>query len=176
MAAVIFMKRRQGNASMNHDLGAQDDADDLDNMRPSFEDNTSNQHRLSGDPTTFKMPAQNDVLKKGTLWKFAGKDDWKPMDVALTSDGVYLAKPGEELLREMIPLDEVVDVKKRNNVPESVSENSGIQDIPAQKQLASIKSFTKESNPELENRAQFIVQIRTAEFGYNRLLRFEPLP
>ena len=65
--------------------------------------------------------------------KYSAYSNWKSMEVALTSEGIYLARPGEDYFRETNPLDEVVEVKKSNSMPESASDNCSIQDIPIQR-------------------------------------------
>jgi hypothetical protein len=172
MAAVIFMKRRGNHGAMGHDVGGtHDDTDEFEAaIRPAsveadgaFENRNTNCN--PEDFTPSKMPPESDVIKKGLFLKYGGNDDWKPMEVVITAVGLYLAKPCEDLLREMIPLDEVLDVKKRNDVPESAApETAGMQDLTAKQSLSSLsKDFLTES----EKRSLYIIQIRTAELGYN---------
>jgi hypothetical protein len=64
------------------------------------------------------MPKEDKILKRDILKKFSNSNEWKPMQVVLTKIGLYLARPGEDLLRDLIPLYEITDVKRRKDIPD----------------------------------------------------------
>jgi hypothetical protein len=165
MAAVIFMKRRQGAPLVT----------DEDRVREGHEGNGTN---AEGDPkyveempswsgsfqhspgsVMARLPKSNEIIKKGFLSRFSSNNEWKRTQVILNTVGVYLARTGENMLRDMIPLDEITEVKKRTDIPESalsMTEITTSQDDPGAG--ASAESSMSDIHA---------IQIRTIENGYN---------
>jgi hypothetical protein len=110
---------------------------------------------ISPDFMMGKMPKADRVLKQGTLWKLTSKYSWKPMQAVLTTSGLFLARPGEDILRDLIPLYEVVDIRKRRDLPgEEGRKKNSIDDRLERKIIC-------------DNSDLHILQIRTMEDGYN---------
>ncbi len=85
-----------------------------DNDEPS----DPNQSDLSAAVILGSMPDPVAVLLRGTLLKLTVKFDWKPMHAELTGDALFLARTDEDrVLRDMIPLHEILEVRKRSDLP-----------------------------------------------------------
>ncbi len=82
------------------------------------------------------------------------------MRAALTITGLYLARESEDVLRDMIPLYEIVDVRKRRDMPgeDARLRHSNLGAAATENGAAVIAT---------EDGDLFIVQIRTVENGYN---------
>jgi hypothetical protein len=55
---------------------------------------------MSSEGLMGKLPKADRTLKKGILYKFSSTHQWKPMQVALTTAGLFMARPNEEQLRD----------------------------------------------------------------------------
>ena len=128
--------------------------------------------RLGADVLVGTMPAV--AFKDENLSRLTWKYEWKPMRVALTEDAIYLARQGEDILRDRIPLLEVVQVKRSNCVqgdePQKnyarITRKSQRQTHPAVKFGSSLKSVA--SDIQNKNRDELhIIQIHTVQGGYN---------
>jgi hypothetical protein len=115
------------------------------------------------------MPKSEKVLKKGVLDKLTTAYEWKPMQVSLTSAGIFLARVGEDLLRDLIPLFEIVDVRKRNIIPGETKEkpNSEVTVIGLQRGNSSRKMKISALMEDEDDVVLHIIEIRTVEDGYN---------
>ncbi len=91
------------------------------------------------------------------------------MTVALTSAGLFFSRPGEEVLRDLIPLYEIVDTKKRTDFP---GDNAAKNMIKAESTTTmSCRKFAQqEQGPmgkEGQDSSMHIMIVRTAEGGCN---------
>ena len=59
-------------------------------------------HTISPDSLMGRMPKSDKVLKCDVLKKLSMSYEWKAIQLALTSAGLYMARPGEDLLRDLI--------------------------------------------------------------------------
>lgn len=116
-----------------------------------------------------RLPDPDKTIKQSVVGKLVSSYEWKPMSIALTSSALFFSRPGEEVLRDLIPLSEVVDVKKRHDIPgedfmrATESESSGAHGSNKSMRIKRISSLmSKERNETLQ-----IVQIRTVENGFN---------
>jgi hypothetical protein len=121
-----------------------------------------------------KMPRPDKILKSGILGKLTSEYEWKEMTTALTSAGLFFARPGSDVLRDLIPLYDVVDVKKRNDVPGDgdAAKLGGQLDGPKVKRGISARTFrkatmTSEGEHEAKSSSLHIIQLRTTDDGYN---------
>ena len=108
------------------------------------------------------------------LSRLTSQSEWKPMRVVLTDEAIFLARRGEDTLRDRIPLLEIVKVKKSNCIQRDESEKKdfrpGRKSISAARKLsrngASLRSvsslFDQNSGNDLH-----IIQIHTVHGGYN---------
>jgi hypothetical protein len=104
------------------------------------------------------MPKADRILKSGLLWKLTSKFEWKPLQVALTTAGLFMAREDEETLRDMIPLYEIVEVARRRDIPGDA----------ARKLHANLNGDREPSSSLEEGGAdRFLVQLRTVADGYN---------
>ena len=132
---------------------------------------------LIGTALMGKMPKADRILKKDILLKLSSGEEWKPMQVALTSTGVFLAKPEEENLRDLIPLYDIRDVKKRSSVPcrqpsrirmdTLGSSSKDTRKLSRVGGIRNIKSLMDAQKSESESSESFILEIRTVNDGYN---------
>ena len=119
-----------------------------------------------------KMPKTDRIIIKSKLMKLTQSYEWKATDVALTPAGIFLAKPEEEHLRDLIPLYEVIEVKKRNEMPgRSVLRGDSMKAESDWSQRTSSVSTKKMSSLKLtddnENAKLHIIQIMTVDDGCN---------
>jgi hypothetical protein len=120
-----------------------------------------------------KMPTHDKIIKNGLLCKLTSAYEWKPMTIALTSAGLFFSRPGEEVLRDLIPLYEIVDTKKRTNLPgdnaankikaESITTKSS-RNLTQQEQGPIGKVRMSEEG---QDSSMHIMVVRTAEGGCN---------
>jgi hypothetical protein len=111
------------------------------------------------------MPSADASLKADIIEKLTSKYEWKEMRVILTQDGLYFAKPNEEVLRDMIPLMEIVKLRRARLIP---GQDQARADIASLQPLTSLRN-TSGTDPS-ENREEPVVcalQILTAAGGYN---------
>jgi hypothetical protein len=118
-----------------------------------------------------KMPKADKVLKIGIMGKLTSGYEWKDMTLALTSVGLFFARPGTDVLRDLIPLYEVVDVKKRSDFPgDGGTTKLGSQlDGPSARGASApaFKMTSLVSDNEDHKSSIHIIQLRTADNGYN---------
>ena len=129
----------------------------------------SKHEQISADSLMGTMPAVDTILKKGVLSKLTSSMQWKPMEVALTTSGIYLARPGDELVRDLIPLYEVTRVRKAkkvqtlaNVVSETSADTASVQSSFRNRSFTSLVDIDQEIPTDMH-----VIQIRTAENGYN---------
>jgi hypothetical protein len=182
MAAVVLLARRgrklQSPASRRTD--GQDGDDDV-NIPAQFtydeleiEKNTD-QNLISSGPVIISpdvlmgtMPKPEKFLKHEVVGKLTSSYEWKPMNMVLTSMGLFFSRPDEEVLRDLIPLFEVLDVRKRKDIPnQSEPTDSKPVFLHRNASLRTIKMSSLMSEPEESADGQNIIQIRTVDNGYN---------
>ena len=112
------------------------------------------------------MPKVDKILKRGIVGKLVSSYDWRPMNIALTSDALFFSRPGEDVLRDLIPLSEVVDVKKRHDIPGEHSSKSESSSSLSVRHTNSIRPLRMSALVD-DNKKLFILQLRTKEDGYN---------
>ncbi len=128
---------------------------------------------VSPDSLLGKMPKEDSIIKKENLQKLSSSREWKPMQVCLTSAGIFLSRPGDELLRDLIPLDEIVEVKKSNCAPHKAYSNNSEKGVSVpgngrHSSLVNLKISTLiQEEDEVSQSKKHILQIRTVENGYN---------
>ena len=126
---------------------------------------------ISHDTLMGKMPKADKVLKKGDLLKLTSSYEWKSVTAALTSVGLFLSRPGEEVLRDLVPLYEIIEVKKRSDVPGNNSEkHKEGEEHSNETHNAATSSFRAMRISSLMQETaepMHIIQIRTVEKGYN---------
>ena len=130
---------------------------------------------ISSDVLMGKMPKADKILKNGNIWRLTSYYEWKPMHIALTTAGLFFSRPGQDALRDLIPLYEIVDVKKRGEAPGADSRNNsgGVSDFSRATSKASSINSSKRNikiSTLLEDQGtvpMHIIQVRTIENGYN---------
>ena len=124
---------------------------------------------ISSDVLMGKMPKPDKILKSGVLRRLTSHYEWKPMETAITSAGIFFSRPGEDSLRDLIPLFEVVDVKKRTDAPGEGSLRASSTGMPKKSSIsASMRNLKIADLLEDTSEAPLhVIQIRTIENGYN---------
>jgi hypothetical protein len=113
-----------------------------------------------------RLPDPANILKQQVVGKLVSSYEWKPINIALTCSALFFSRPGEEILRDLIPLSEVVDVKRRHDIPgEDVLRATESESTVTSKSMR-IKRISSLMNKE-RNETLHIVQIRTVENGFN---------
>jgi hypothetical protein len=122
---------------------------------------------VSPDSLMGKMPKPEKILKKGVLCKLSSAQEWKPMQVILTSVGLFLARPDENLLRDLIPLYEIAGVKRVSGRPNSRNGKKSDTEMwyesnPSMPKFSKLTENEHSSQPMID-----AIQIRTVADGYN---------
>ena len=68
-------------------------------------------------PLLGKLPDPDQSLKSGILLRLTSNFEWKPMFVVLAENSLNMARPENDSLLDIIPLAEIVKVKKRYGMP-----------------------------------------------------------
>lgn len=132
---------------------------------------------ISTDALMGKMPKADRILRQNVLLKLTSTFEWKPMDVALTTVGLFMARPNEGLLRDLIPLYEIVEVRKRHDISDyELPQQQDSKTLTPQKQasMRNIKMSNLLEMPESIT-VRHIVQVRTVDGGYSIALIFPSL-
>jgi hypothetical protein len=131
---------------------------------------------LSSESLMGTMPKAERIIKKDILWKLTSTHEWKPMQIALTTAGLFLARPDEEDLRDLIPLYEIRDVKKKADDPsiyakrrmDSLGANTVENQSPKIGSMRNLKiTALIDTASEVVEGEHFIIQTRTVDNGYN---------
>ncbi len=143
-------------------------ADDSENEKGHDSNPMSGPLVVSSDVLMGKMPKQEKVMKDGVVGKLTSSYEWKPMHMVLTSVGLFFSRPGEDVLRDLIPLFEVLDIRKRHDSPTEDSANDQKGFIQGQGSMRGMKmaSLMSEGSQDTST-PQNIIQIRTVDTGYN---------
>ena len=129
---------------------------------------------MSSDGFMGKMPKADRILKKDVLWKLSSALEWRPLQVALTTAGLFMAKPDEDTLRDLIPLYEIRDVKRKSEVPQDFGNSRRIDSLgggsdvqPASRASLLRNMATRHNMQEAQATELYMIQVRTVEAGYN---------
>jgi hypothetical protein len=189
MAAVVIMARRglKLQKSPSSWLGGKesqgDDAnnsptvitfDDLEiEHNPEREQNliTSGPVMISPDILLGTMPKSEKFIKHEVVGKLTSSYEWKPMKMVLTSMGLFFSRPDEDILRDLIPLFEVLDIRKRSDSPSQTertcSKESNLSHLHRNASLRNVKMSSLVGESEESSCSHNIIQIRTIDNGYN---------
>jgi hypothetical protein len=183
MAAVLLMRRRGGNPSLQDRQPISKDMDCDDELHAAIRQEgyggeerkallgtkIDPQINISPDSLMGKMPKGDKVVKEGNLKKYAGDNEWKPVHVAITAVGIFLSRPNEDLLRDLIPLYEVLEVNKKirlDSTPSIANQSSRRPEPSSSCAKLNISSLMTRNEFAADNDAH-VLQIRTIEDGYN---------
>ena len=124
------------------------------------------------------MPKADRTVRKDVLMKLSSTLEWKPTQVALTTAGLFMARPDEEHLRDLVPLYEIRDIKKKaeaqseygNPRDESVGNTAEVASHSGFGSIRNVKmSSLVDTTTESQGAEQlFCFQVRTIADGYNR--------
>ena len=116
------------------------------------------------------MPKPEKILRQCIVGKLVSSYEWKQMNIVLTSAAIFFSRPGEDILRDVIPLAEIVDVKKRHDIPGEdilrAHELEGSITLQGSSKTLRVRRMSSLMRNE-QNKALHIIQLRTLEDGYN---------
>jgi hypothetical protein len=191
-AGIMFARRRSASSaksSHQHETAADVDGDDelmavikhdgskrsKGTKEATLRDGPLN---VSHDTLIGKMPKADKVLKNSIMQKLTSTYEWKPVNMSLTAVGLFLSRPGEDVLRDLIPLYEIIEIKKRSSLEHddesgsNQSQGNGKDSLlptagPIRRlRTIQMSSLVKEEHSK-ESAPLYIIQVRTAEDGYN---------
>ena len=133
---------------------------------------------ISSDALMGKMPKADRILKKDILKKLTSSYEWKDMHVALTNAGLFMARPNEELLKDLIPLYEIAEVRKRHDLPlpevaaplrkdSSSNKDAGFHSTASLRVRGTLSTLSNLVDMEPDDAQMHVIQVRTTEGGYN---------
>ena len=117
---------------------------------------------ISPDVLLGCMPKPEKALKVGILGRLTSKYDWKDMRVILTEEALHFSNPDEDILRDMIPLLEVIKVRKAKHPMNSADSSSMLVMCAAPTTDAPNGASNGDRAP-----TTTVLQIQTADGGYN---------
>ena len=159
MAVQILSRRNVGGHHHHHQVEAAPELD-WDALQNSGDQQLFDiPGNISALELIGEMPKSEDVIKEGILMKLTSQYEWKPMRAALTKSALCLARENEEILRDKIPLHEILDFRKRHDVP-----RHGDDDDKSGQKVAKLSALFDSGS---ENSNLHMIQIRTKEDGYN---------
>jgi hypothetical protein len=169
MAAVIFMKRKSGK---RNDTSRQGENIGHDNNDRNDHIQSSRKLTLAGfidndeESNGGKIPKGDEVLMKGIVQKYSSSSDWKTTEVCLTAEALCMSRPGEELIRDLIPIDQILDVKKTSKYHEFESNQASMNHLRKVNSMRTLR-ISSLVDEETINNEKHVIQIRTEEDGYN---------
>jgi hypothetical protein len=109
------------------------------------------------------------------LHRLTSKNEWKPMRVALTEDAVCIARIGEKILRERIPLLEIETIRQCSgaqrsdeSVPTTAHPNTFVRLTRGVSSLSGANIFSMSLLLDANmNDRQHIIEVITKKNGYN---------
>lgn len=119
---------------------------------------------VTPDALLGSMPKSENTRKEGPLRKLTSKFEWREMRVVLTDDALHFAKLNEDVLRDMIPLLEIVKVKKVRAPP---SAPGNFQGFCSAQSPHHTESACENIDPADAAFSKSVLLIQTAEGGYN---------
>ena len=123
---------------------------------------------ISPDVLMGTMPKPEKFIKHELVAKLTSTYEWKTINMVLTSMGLFFSRPDEDVLRDLIPLFEVLDVRKRSDIPNSTdSSESKSTFLHRNGSMRNLKISSLVGVLEDSNNGNNIIQIRTIENGYN---------
>ena len=172
MAALILSNRRRAKSATKskdpNDSGTSDFDAAFDEMINTKKEASSPRvsGRFSSDISAEiligMLPNPEDIIKEAILGKLTSQYSWKPMRVALTQTDMLFCKTSEDVLKDSIPLHEILDIKKRTDMPGVTGGQAHIDSTyQARTNLAAL------FDEEVQHHDLHIIQIRTIEGGHN---------
>jgi hypothetical protein len=118
---------------------------------------------ISAESLIGKFPKSEDIVMDDVLGKLTSQYTWKPMRLILTASDLLFCRPSEDILRDSVPLHEILDIKKRSDMP---GKNTGAEIPNDSSNILARNSFATFFEEEAAGQLH-IVQIRTVEDGQN---------
>ena len=110
------------------------------------------------------MPRPRDIIIESVMEKMNSRLQWRSVRVALSLSNLSMSRPGEDSLQDLLPLHEIIRVKRRSHLPTSITEpTTPIKTSHTTNTFAFMEST---SGSELEG-SMHILQICTVDGGHN---------
>ena len=105
-----------------NEMDGDEDPDDQNSIlaernRGSLVDTLRSPVKISAATLIGTMPKKEDIVRDGILGKINSRFEWKTVRVALSEISINFANPGDDALRDMIPLIEIKDIQSRKGIP-----------------------------------------------------------
>jgi hypothetical protein len=167
MANMNFMFSQSADTQSEPDrfdemLGPQKDPD-ADFPHSDFPPSTA---QIINSPTNIcaetmlgKMPTSQKILSSNHVERLTSKYEWKPVRAVLTAAGLYVSRPNEDSIRDLIPLFEVTSLKRIHEIP---SDNLDLLSSPSATRNVNLSSLFDGSS----GRA-YVVMLQTVDGGFN---------
>ncbi len=97
-------------------FGNEADAKPIAKPKEKIQESPTPNHDIAEVLLLGTMPRKNEALKDEILLKLTAKYEWKQMRVSLTEDAIFLSRPDENPMRDVIPLVEISRVNKVNQL------------------------------------------------------------
>jgi hypothetical protein len=120
---------------------------------------------ISPDALLGSMPKTENARKEGLLRRLTSKQEWRGMRVVLTEQALYFSKPNEDVLRDMIPLLEILKIRMPRHLPPAHATFDGFCITSANAENGSCHSEEHAAADAASSRT--MLHIQTAEGGYN---------
>lgn len=131
-------------------------------IRPSTAQIINAPTNISPDTMLGKMPSGQKVLSSALIDRLTSNYEWKPMRAVLTAAGLYLTRTDEDGVRDLIPLFEVVSLKRLEEM--SSAGLNGTEDM-----LSSSAAMRNVNVASLFDRSLpgYVIQLQTIAGGFN---------
>jgi hypothetical protein len=169
MAAMIFMKRKSGKRNVTSRQGenvSHDNTDRNDHVQPSRKLTLAGFFVNDKESNGGKVPKGDEVLMKGIMQKYSSSYLLKTTEVYLTAEALCMSRPGEELIRDLIPIDQILDVKKTSKYHEFEGNQASMNHLRRVGSMRTLRISSLVDEDTMDNE-KHVIQIRTEEGGYN---------
>ena len=121
---------------------------------------------ICADSLLGKVPQSANILRTDVVERLTSKYEWKSVRAILTAGCLYLTRPDEDLVRDLIPLCEVVSLRRINDGINNGSDESGVGDgMPDRSEsMRSVLSFAFLNG---STKRDCIIQLQTMKDGFN---------
>jgi hypothetical protein len=148
-------------------LGANDETFESEN-EAFIQDDTPIIHNvpteICADSLLGKVPQSVNILRTDILERLTSKYEWKPIRAILTAGGIYLTRPDEDIVRDLIPVCEVVSLRRVNDVMDNCSDEGGEGMLA---RSGTIRNVQISDLLDGSAKRDCVLQLQTVEDGFN---------
>jgi hypothetical protein len=119
---------------------------------------------ICADSLLGKVPQSANILRTDMVERLTSKYEWKSVRAILTAGCLYLTQPDEDLVRDLIPLCEVVSFRRIKDVKKNDADESGDDRFDRSGSMRSVQiSAFLDGSAKLD----CVLQLQTMEDGFN---------